>query len=188
MNRLFLYDGGNQANMDVYNAVGKVEQIRKNTIPLNMKNQQAYNIVTSSTNIQIQQLPVMFEYGDGKILKYEGLDHVTAYIENVVKSVAETDDYPQYEQEEEQEEEHEEYTTGATNISDLGFNPPPAKQVVTQPKNTGQTLPVKAKRSSKQASIIDGFVNSRNNQKRMKQKNDNSSPGSIKITSPKMSR
>lgn len=184
MNRLFLYDGGNQANMDVYSAVGSVEQIRQNTIPLNMKNQQAYNIVTSSTNIRIQQLPVMFEYGDGKILKYEGLDHVKAYIENVVKSVAETDDYPQYEQEEEQEE----YTTGATNISDLGFNLPPVKQALVQPKNTGQTLPVKAKRSSKQASIIDGFVNSRNNQKRMKQKNDNSSPGSIKITSPKMSR
>ena len=185
MKLLFVFSSSDPISVNVFNRIKGIHEIKNITTPVDVCNETVNTIIKNSTNIRLHELPAIFIYGNGKIDKFEGVNSVTNYIDEIENNIN-TKPEPKPEQ----------YT--ATKISDLDLEEEPVVQrtLINQNMNTQRTpidqgpprpdvqnMPIKSKRQGTQNKKIDEFMNKRiNNQP----PSDSSSQTRVKITSPKM--
>lgn len=184
MKLLFVFSSNDPVSVKVFNRIKAIHEIKDITTPVDMCNEKVNTIIKNSTNIVLNELPAIFTHGDGKIDKFEGVDSVTIYldeIENNINAQSEPVEQEQY---------------ISTKISDLNLEEDPVVQrtpinQTTQianrtpidqgpPRPDIQNMPIKSKRPGTQKKKIDEFMNKRSTN------TSSSDTKRIQITSPKM--
>lgn len=198
MKLILLYTASDPECSEIMEVIGNIQAIREICTPVDVSHSNVYNILKTSTNITITEFPTLISIkvvnGTKKIYKYEGYEKCARYIEGVLENIKRQDEKQQQQQE-------ESFSTGATSLNDIGlgniqekYEPKPSisnntKESMNHSSQKSSTgMPIKNKRNAKQVDRIGEFMKSRSNQKMMAQKQDNSSPQNIKITSPRMDR
>lgn len=197
MKLILLYTASDPKCSEIMEIMSNIPPIQEICSHVEVSQSNVYNILKTSTNITIKKFPTIMSIqivnGTKKIYKYEGYEKCAKYVEGVLENIKRQDEKQQQQQE-------ESFSTGATSLNDIGLGNIQEKY---EPKQTNLTnkevfnpssqkssagMPIKNKRNAKQVDRIGEFMKSRSNQKMMAQKQDNSSPQNIKITSPRMDR
>lgn len=186
MKIFFVYSSADSVSLEVMKRISNIPELKSITTPIDASHPKINSILKASKKIVINEIPVIINYGspDGSIQKYEGLQSVTDFVDEVEQNIAQ------------HEAETAAVEPAVTNLSDLGLDEEPEPvQVETfkptllqQPAHiTPQNMPIKAKRGAAQSRKIEDFKAGRD-RPMMNSASDNSDPARIKITSPPMSR
>jgi len=194
MKILFVYSSLDEDSKSIFKEISQIEELKKVTLPIDASHPHINSILKTSTNIKIAEIPTIINYGspDGKVLKYEGVESVTGFINDVVNNLSQ------------HEKQAEDSSVAITNISDLDLdedneeeepteNFAPQVTRLAQPKQSTsvqpqiQNMPIKNKRGAAQSKKIESFRSQREAPVKP-QVSDNSDPSRIKITSPPMTR
>lgn len=184
MKILFVYSSLDSDSKSLFAQISGIEELKKVTLPIDASHPHINSVLKTSTNIKVGEIPAIINYGspDGEILKYEGVESVSGFIDEVRANLAQHEEQPEGE------------APATTNISDLELEEEEEATPIThlaQPtpniQPQVQNMPIKAKRGAAQARKIEDFRSQRD-APMVPQNTDNSDPGRIKITSPPMMR
>lgn len=183
MQILFIYSSTDGSSLDVMSRLSGIPELKRISIPVDAANPEINAILKASKDVIVSEVPTIINYGtpDGSILKYEGLQSVGEFIDEVEHNIAQH----------KKEEDGKVATPVITRLSDLGLeeevvNEPYKPTVTSQtPHINPQNMPIKAKRGVAQNRKIEDFKAARETPS-IAQGGDNSNPSRIKITSPPM--
>ena len=161
---VLLYSNQDTEFVQTFQVVSKNPDLRKLINMVNVNNEVVYNTITTSTNIQIYEVPCILVVKGENISKYEGYEKVNAYINEMIQYI-ENAKQPKF-----------------TDINSLGLVEEETNDYVeTQPTKQPLRTRVSQQASDIKQSRIPADGSSVAN-------GDNSSPGSIRITSPSQKR